>query len=126
MTIGEAARNSGVSAKMIRYYESIGLIPPAGRTEAGYRIYADSDVHRLRFIRRARDRGFSLERIRQLLGLRSVSRKSVQHFSGSETRQLKGIQSDRTRSNAEVRRIALAHVAELEAEIRRLRELADL
>ena len=146
MTIGEAARKSGVSAKMIRYYESVGLIPPAARTEAKYRVYADSDVHRLRFIRRARDRGFSLERIRQLLGLRSVFRQTgtcpvgspgrghhneaslnqASLFAGSKTRQSKGIQSDRTRSNAEVRRIALAHVAELEAEIRRMRELADL
>ncbi|MBV1795699.1 Cu(I)-responsive transcriptional regulator [Siccirubricoccus sp. G192] len=110
MNIGQAAAASGVSTKMLRYYESIGLIPKAGRTEAGYRVYSGTDVNTLRFIRRARDLGLSIERIRLLVGL----------------------WQDRERSSGDVKRITEEHVAELEAKIVELtamrdslRELAD-
>lgn len=103
MNIGQAARASGVSAKMIRYYESIGLVPRADRRDSGYRDYGDSDLHRLGFIRHARDLGFSLERIRVLLGL----------------------WSDPGRSNADVKAIAEAHVRELEERARQLTEMAE-
>ena len=101
MNIGQASNASGVSAKMIRYYESVGLIPPSARRESGYRDYAAADIHRLAFIRRARDLGFSMDQIRDLLRLWS------------------------DRSSAEVKAIALEHVAELEERARELNEMAD-
>ncbi|MFO1122782.1 MAG: Cu(I)-responsive transcriptional regulator [Hyphomicrobiales bacterium] len=103
MNIGEAAAASGVSPKMVRYYESIGLLPAADRTASGYRSYTASDVHRLRFVRRARDFGFEMEEIRNLLAL----------------------WQDRSRSSKDVKRIAEAHVADLDARIRHLTELRD-
>ena len=103
MNIGQASNASGISAKMIRYYESIDLIPPSVRRESGYRDYGPSDVHRLAFIRRARDLGFSVDRIRDLLRL----------------------WSDGGRSSAEVKAIALEHVAELKQRARHLGEMAD-
>src|SRR3546814_12983503 len=72
MNIGRAAKISGVSPKMIRYYEQTGLIPKVARQDSGYRDYDDADVHRLRFIRRARDLGFTVEQIGELLGLWSA------------------------------------------------------
>ena len=78
MNIGDASAGSGVSAKMIRYYEQIGLIPPAARTASGYRNYDPRDVHILRFIARARDLGFSISEISELLDLwRSTDRRSA-------------------------------------------------
>ena len=78
MNISEAAAASGVSAKMLRHYETIGLMPKAKRTASNYRSYAESDVHTLRFIRRARSLGFSMAEIKELVGLwRSKSRSSA-------------------------------------------------
>lgn len=101
MNIGAAARASGVSAKMIRHYESLGLVPRAGRTEAGYRQYSDRDVHVLRFIARARDLGFTIPEIGELLGL----------------------WQDRARSSRQVRALAVKHIADLETKVRELQEM---
>ena len=102
MNNGQAAAASGVSAKMIRYYESIGLVPPARRTESGYRVYDARDVHTLAFIRRARDLGFPLARVDALVRL----------------------WRDKGRASAEVKAIAEAHVAELRGKIAALEEMA--
>jgi MerR family copper efflux transcriptional regulator len=103
MNIGQAASASGVSAKMIRYYESIALIPPGRRSESGYRIYGENDLHALRFVKRARTLGFSLDQIRDLLSL----------------------WQNKERASADVKRIALGHVAELNQRIGELTEMRD-
>lgn len=92
MNIGEAARQSGVSVKMIRHYEAIGLLPKAARTAARYRVYGPNDVHTLRFIRRARDLGFPIADIKELVGLwqdRSRSSGAVKRVAGRHLRELK-------------------------------------
>lgn len=103
MNIGEASKASKVSAKMIRYYEQIGLIPAADRTESGYRAYTQADVHRLHFIRRARDLGFSVAEITNLLGL----------------------WNDKSRQSADVKRLAQAHIAELDRRMENMRQMAQ-
>lgn len=103
MNIGEAAEASGVSAKMIRHYESIGLLPAPPRTEGGYRRYDARAVHTLRFVRRARNLGFSLDEIRELLQL----------------------WADRDRASADVKALTLRHVADLEARIAELASMRD-
>lgn len=109
MTIGEAAKASGVNVKLIRHYESINVIPKAGRTEGGYRTYTDNDVHILIFVRRARGLGFSMKEIKKLVGL----------------------WKNKARASAEVKTLALQHVkqldqkiAELEAMSKTLKQLA--
>jgi MerR family transcriptional regulator, copper efflux regulator len=91
MDIGRASKASGVSVKMIRHYEAIGLLPKAARTFANYRVYRESDVHTLRFIRRARALGFSMDDIQELLGLwqnRSRSSASVKKIAGKHVDEL--------------------------------------
>ena len=101
MNIGEAAGASGISAKMIRYYEETGLISPAMRTGSGYRVYAENDIQTLRFIRRARDLGFSVKQIDDLLML----------------------WRDRSRASSDVKRIASDHVIALQKKMHELQEM---
>jgi len=103
MNIGQASKASGVSVKMIRYYESIGLIDAPLRTESGYRVYSDSQVHALRFISQARDLGFSVEQMGDLLAL----------------------WRDRSRASADVKAIALQHIEALQAKARALQAMSD-
>jgi MerR family copper efflux transcriptional regulator len=103
MNIGQAASATGVSAKMIRYYESIALIPAGKRTHSGYRIYGENDLHTLRFVKRARQLGFSLDQIRDLLSL----------------------WQNKERASSDVKTIALGHVEQLNQRIAELTEMRD-
>ncbi|MGJ7502540.1 Cu(I)-responsive transcriptional regulator [Variovorax sp. ZT5P49] len=95
VAIGEAAQRSGVSARMVRHYEGLGLLPAVARTESGYRQYGEADIHTLRFIKRSRDLGFSMEEIAELVGL----------------------WNNRRRASSSVKRIAEKHLGELEQRI---------
>jgi MerR family transcriptional regulator, copper efflux regulator len=101
LNIGEAARRSGVSAKMIRHYESLGLLATPRRTEAGYRLYDDRDVHTLQFVRRARRLGFPMAEVEQLLGL----------------------WQNRRRTSGDVRRVAQRHISDLDRKIDELQSM---
>ena len=101
VNIGDASRLSGVSAKMIRHYESLGLLPRVGRTDSGYRLYAEPDVHTLRFIKRSRDLGFSMEEIGELVDL----------------------WQNRRRASANVRRVAQKHADDLARRIAAMQEM---
>ncbi|HBO0816347.1 TPA: Cu(I)-responsive transcriptional regulator [Pseudomonas aeruginosa] len=103
MNIGEAAKKSGLTPKMIRYYESIELLRPAGRSASGYRHYNENDLHTLAFIRRSRDLGFSLDEVGKLLTL----------------------WQDRQRASADVKALAAQHVRELNRKIEELSTLRD-
>ncbi len=101
MNIGQASKASGVSTRMSRYYESSGLIQLAGRSEAGYRYFSDADVHTLRFVRRARDLGFTVEQIAALLAL----------------------WQDRSRKSGDVKQVAMSHVMSLKRKIEELESM---
>ncbi|WP_346828964.1 Cu(I)-responsive transcriptional regulator [Pseudomonas abietaniphila] len=103
MNIGQAAKSSGLSAKMIRYYESIGLLQAATRTDSGYRVYGSNDLHTLAFIKRSRDLGFSLEEVGKLLTL----------------------WQDRGRASADVKALAHKHIIDLNQKIEELAGLRD-
>ena len=103
MNIGQAAESAGVNAKMIRYYESIGLISEANRTDSGYRQYTEKDIQTLRFIKRSRDLGFSIERIKTLLSL----------------------WEDRGRKSADVKKLARQYIEELDQDIQKLQSIRD-
>lgn len=103
MNIGQAAKACGVPAKLIRYYEEIDLVRPRARTASGYRVYADTDVHTLRFVRQARCLGFSIAQIRDLLAL----------------------WQDRQRASADVKTIATRHIQELDMRLAELRAMRD-
>jgi MerR family gold-responsive transcriptional activator of gol and ges genes len=103
VNIGAAAASSGVSAKMIRHYEAIGLLRPAERRANDYRDYGERDLHELRFIRRARKLGFSIREIGELLTL----------------------WRDRSRSSREVRRIAEVHIGDLQSRVAEMQAMAD-
>ncbi len=101
LSIGEAARSAGISARMVRHYESLGLLATVARTDSGYRQYTDADVHTLHFIRRSRDLGFSMEEIATLLAL----------------------WHDRSRASSQVKRIAQQHIDDLSERIAQMQAM---
>jgi len=103
MNIGAAAKATGISAKMIRYYEQTGLICTVERSDSGYRSYSQADIQRLQFIRRSRELGFSVARINELLGL----------------------WDNPSRQSADVKRLARQHIAELGQQIEKLQEMMN-
>lgn len=103
MNIGELAKSSGVNAKLIRHYESIGLIPKASRSESGYRTYTKNDVQFLRFVKRARGLGFSMKEIKKLISL----------------------WRNKSRASKEVKALAMTHIQDLERKILEMQEMAQ-
>ncbi|MEZ0393143.1 MAG: Cu(I)-responsive transcriptional regulator [Pseudobdellovibrionaceae bacterium] len=103
MNIGEAARVSGVNAKLIRHYESIGIIPKASRSESGYRTYTETEVHILSFVKRARTLGFSMKEIKKLVSL----------------------WRNKNRASGEVKNLALQHINEMEQKIFELQSMVQ-
>ena len=103
MNIGQLAKHSGVNAKLIRHYESIGLIPKASRTDSGYRSYSDNDIHILKFVRRARSLGFSMKEIKKLIGL----------------------WRNKSRPSRDVKMLASDHIKQLEQKIAELQAMVD-
>ncbi len=109
VNIGEAAKRSGVNAKLIRHYESIGIVPKAGRSDSGYRTYSEADIHILSFVKRSRNLGFSMKEIKKLVGL----------------------WRNKSRASSDVKSLAVKHIedmeqkiSELEAMVQTLRHLA--
>jgi len=103
MNIGEAAKVSGINAKLIRHYEEIGIIPKASRSDSGYRVYSESDVHVLSFVRRARSLGFSMKEIKKLVGL----------------------WRNRSRASSEVKTLAQTYIKVLETRIKEMQAMRD-
>lgn len=101
VNIGEAAGLAGVTPKMVRHYESLGLLPKVHRTDSGYRVYTEKEVHTLRFIKRSRDLGFSMAEIAELVKL----------------------WQDRRRPSASVKKVAAAHVEELDRKIKEMESM---
>lgn len=101
MNIGEVAKASGINAKLIRHYESIGIIPKASRTESGYRVYSDTDVNILSFVKHARSLGFSMKEIKKLVSL----------------------WRNKSRASSEVKALASSHIKEMEQKIAELQEM---